>query len=161
MNVSAYQFQDKNFIATFRNILAEEGMPPQHLIVEMTESQLMDETQMALQVLNELRSMGCQIAIDDFGTGYSSLSYLRVFPVDSLKIDRSFIADLTTDDNSIALLKAILMIADSLHINVVAEGVETPEQLTILKSLGVRTAQGFYLGRPSTLTVMLAGVAEN
>ena len=161
VNVSAYQFQDKNFIATFRNILAEEGMPPQHLIVEMTESQLMDETQMALQVLNELRSMGCQIAIDDFGTGYSSLSYLRVFPVDSLKIDRSFIADLTTDDNSIALLKAILMIADSLHINVVAEGVETPEQLTILKSLGVRTAQGFYLGRPSTLTVMLAGVAEN
>ena len=161
VNVSAYQFKDKKFIDQFRTILVEEGMPPQQLTVEMTESQLMEETQIALQVLHELRNMGCQIAIDDFGTGYSSLSYLRIFPVDILKIDRSFIADLTIDNNCIALLKAILMIADSLHINVVAEGLETPEQLTILKSLGVRTAQGFYLGRPVSLAAVLADTDEN
>jgi EAL domain-containing protein (putative c-di-GMP-specific phosphodiesterase class I) len=156
VNVSAYQFRDKDFIATWRNILAEEGMPPRHLIVEITESQLMDETKMALEVLQQLRDMGCLIAIDDFGTGYSSLSYLRIFPVDILKVDRSFIADLTTDENSIALLKAILMIAASLHIKVVAEGVETQEQLAILNSLGVGTAQGYFLGRPAALAMALA-----
>jgi len=156
VNVSGYQFRDKNFIDTFRTILSDEGMSPKKLIVEITESQLMEETQVALQVLHELRDMGCRVSIDDFGTGYSSLSYLRIFPVDILKIDRSFIADITTDNNSFALLKAILMIADSLQINVVAEGVETSEQLTILQSLGLKMAQGYYLGTPSALAAIVS-----
>jgi len=129
-------------------------MSPQDLVVEITESQLMEETQIALQVLHALRDTGCRIAIDDFGTGYSSLSYLRIFPVDILKIDRSFIADMTTEDNSIALLKAILMMAESLQIEVVAEGLETGEQVAILGSLGLTSGQGYYLGKPQSLSAL-------
>jgi diguanylate cyclase (GGDEF)-like protein/PAS domain S-box-containing protein len=156
VNVSGYQFRDRHFVSTFRRILEEEGMLPQDLVVEITESQLMEETQVALQVLHAIRDMGCRVAIDDFGTGYSSLSYLRIFPVDILKIDRSFVADMASDANSIALLKAILMIADSLHIEVVAEGLETAEQLTILKSLGITRGQGYYLGKPLPLVAVPA-----
>lgn len=149
VNVSGHQFRDREFMTNFRRILDEENMPADRLIIEITESQLMDDTYMALQVLDALRSIGCRIAIDDFGTGYSSLSYLRIFPVDILKIDRSFVADLTTDKNSVALLKAVLMIAESLDILVVAEGVETGEQQAILNQLGIHFAQGFYLGVPA------------
>lgn len=151
VNVSGHQFRDNNFLANFRDILDEEGMAAQNLVIEVTESQLMEETQVALQVLHGLRDMGCRIAIDDFGTGYSSLSYLRMFPVDVFKVDRSFIADLATDQNSIALMNSILMIADSLHIEVIAEGVETQEQIDILKRLGLQSAQGYYLGKPTPL----------
>ena len=154
VNVSGYQFRDKDFISIFRTILIEEDMSPQDLVVEITESQLMEETQIALQVLHALRDTGCRIAIDDFGTGYSSLSYLRIFPVDILKIDRSFIADMTTEDNSIALLKAILMMAESLQIEVVAEGLETGEQVAILGSLGLTSGQGYYLGKPQSLSAL-------
>jgi len=152
VNFSGHQFRDKRFVETVREILAEENMQASNLLVEITESQLMEETQVALQALQQLRELGCRIAIDDFGTGYSSLSYLRVFPVDVLKIDRSFIDDLTHDKNSQILLKAILMIASSLGIEVIAEGLETDEQLTILESLGVVYAQGYLLGRPEQLS---------
>jgi len=154
VNVSGHQFRDKDFISNFQRILEEEEMSPQHLVVEITESQLMEDTQTALQVLHALRDTGCRIAIDDFGTGYSSLSYLRIFPVDVLKIDRSFIADMTTTDNSIALLKTIVMMAESLRIEVIAEGLETAEQVEILSSLGLTSGQGYYLGRPQPLATM-------
>lgn len=148
VNVSGYQFHDKDFIANFSTILTEENMAAQGLVVEITESQLMEDTQASLWALNALREMGCRIAIDDFGTGYSSLNYLRIFPVDILKIDRSFIADLTTDANSKAMLNAILVIADSLDLRIIAEGVETQAQLEILRELRISAAQGFYLGEP-------------
>lgn len=151
VNVSGHQFRDREFMLKFRQILEQEEMPADQLVVEITESQLMDDTYMALQVLDALRGIGCRIAIDDFGTGYSSLSYLRIFPVDILKIDQSFVADLTTDQNSVALLKAILMIAESLDIQVIAEGVETEEQQVILKKLGIHFAQGYYLGMPAKI----------
>lgn len=151
VNVSGYQFRDKNFIQEFRRILQDEGMLPQNLIVEITESQLMEDTHTAMQVLHALRDTGCRIAIDDFGTGYSSLSYLQTFPVDILKIDRSFIADMTISENSLSLLKAILMMAASLKIDVIAEGLESAEQVEILSSLGLSTGQGFYMGKPRFL----------
>jgi diguanylate cyclase (GGDEF)-like protein/PAS domain S-box-containing protein len=154
VNLSGHQFRDKGFSAVFQQILTEEGMSPQNLVVEITESQLMEDTQMALQVLHTLRDAGCRIAIDDFGTGYSSLSYLRLFPVDILKIDRSFVADLANDENSVALLKAIRMIAESLQIEVIAEGLETAEQLATIQALGIHRAQGYHLGRPQPLTSM-------
>ncbi len=156
VNVSGYQFHDKDFIPNFQRILQEEAMLPQQLVLEITESQLMEDTQTALQVLHALRNTGCRIAIDDFGTGYSSLSYLRIFPVDVLKIDRSFIADMTAADNSIALLKAIVMMAESLQIEVIAEGLETVEQVEILGSLGLTSGQGYYLGRPKPLAAIPA-----
>lgn len=156
VNVSGYQFHDKEFLSVFQRILIEEEMSPQELVIEITESQLMGETQVALQVLHALRAAGCRIAIDDFGTGYSSLSYLRMFPVDILKIDRSFIADLATDGNSVALLKAILMMAQDLQIEVIAEGMETAEQFAILKSLSITSGQGYYLARPLSLAEIKA-----
>lgn len=149
VNISSHQFRDKEFVENVHKILLEEGMAPRNLVFEITESQLMEDVQMAIKVLQALREIGCRVSIDDFGTGYSSLSYLRLFPVDILKIDRSFIADLASDNNSIALLKAIVMISDSLQIGVIAEGLETDEQLAIVKSLGITTAQGYLLGRPS------------
>ena len=149
VNVSGHQFRDKEFVANVRRILLEEQMSPQDLIVEITESQLMEEAQTAIEVLQALRAIGCRVSIDDFGTGYSSLSYLRLFPVDILKIDRSFIADLASDSNSLALVKAVVMIAMSLQIHVVAEGLETEQQLAIVQSLGIACAQGYLLGRPS------------
>ena len=148
VNVSGYQFRDRDFIKNFTTILQNEKTPPEGLIIEITESQLMEDAKVALDVLHKLRELGCRIAIDDFGTGYSSLSYLKLFPVDILKIDRSFLADMVTDKNSMALLKAIQLISDSLNIKLIAEGVETAEQLSILKSLKIEMAQGYFLGKP-------------
>ena len=128
--------------------MEDTGLDPSQLTIEITESLIIDDTHDASSKLQWLRDMGIGIAVDDFGTGYSSLSYLKRLPVNSLKIDRSFIADLTSDPDDAVLVQAILAMAQSLGIRTVAEGVETGSQLTFLHKRGADLAQGFLFSRP-------------
>lgn len=148
VNVSAKQCRREDFTATVRNTVEDTGLDPSQLTIEITESLIIDDTHDASSKLQWLRDMGIGIAVDDFGTGYSSLSYLKRLPVNSLKIDRSFIADLTSDPDDAVLVQAILAMAQSLGIRTVAEGVETGSQLTFLHKRGADLAQGFLFSRP-------------
>jgi diguanylate cyclase (GGDEF)-like protein/PAS domain S-box-containing protein len=148
VNLSARQFASETLVADIREAMAENGAAPADLEVELTESVLMADPDRANEVLQELHVMGVRISIDDFGTGYSSLSYLKRFPAQTVKIDRSFIHGLPTDADDLAITEAVIAMAHSLGLNVVAEGVETAEQLASLRALGCDEAQGFLLGRP-------------
>ena len=148
INLSARQFQTGILIDTVCSALEETGCRPEWVELEITESLLLDEECGALEILKAFRSLGISIAIDDFGTGYSSLSYLARFPIDTLKIDRSFVRGITTDRYSIELVKAIVTIAHSLGYQVVAEGVETEAEAAILQTHGCEIAQGYLYGRP-------------
>ena len=148
VNVCAIEFHNKNFLAGVRAILADTGLDPRNLELELTESGLMQDTQQTTATLKALKELGVQIAIDDFGTGYSSLSYLRRFPIDALKIDQSFVHDIRDDAEEAVLVGAIIAMGKSLKLRVVAEGVETPQQLAYLHSRHCTEGQGFYLGRP-------------
>lgn len=128
-------------------VLAETGLPPTALVLEITETALIEEP-LAARRLEEFRRLGIRVALDDFGTGYSSLGYLRRFPIDVLKIDRSFVAGVGTGDESEALVRAILALGEALHLVVVAEGVEAPAQADRLQALGCALAQGFHFARP-------------
>jgi diguanylate cyclase (GGDEF)-like protein len=147
VNVSAVEFQNKDFVAGIRVILSDTGLDPRHLELEMTESVLMRDMEMTMTSLRAFKDLGVQIAIDDFGTGYSSLSYLRRFPIDTLKIDQSFVQDIRGDTGE-AIASAIIAMGKSLKQRVVAEGIETQEQLTFLKSQGCAEGQGYYFSRP-------------
>ncbi len=151
VNVSARQFAAGDLISRVREILAETGMDAQHLLLELTESLLMDDVQYALDVLGNLRESGLRIAIDDFGTGYSSLSYLRQLPIDSLKIDRSFVSRVPGAVGDEQIINAVIAMASSMDLKVIAEGIETEEQLAWLHQAGCMTVQGFLLGRPQTV----------
>jgi len=151
VNLSARQFRDEEFVPTTDRILKEVGMPPHNLVLEITESQLMEDNKCSLKAMDALKALGCRLAIDDFGTGYSSLSYLRLFPIDILKIDRSFIADAQSGSTTAALLHAILTMATSMGIDVIVEGVERVEQADLLRELEFTQAQGFYFGKPAIL----------
>src|SRR5687768_13654325 len=129
-------------------VLAETGLDPTCLELEITESQVMRQTEGIIQLLTRLSEMGIQLAIDDFGTGYSSLSYLKRLPIQKLKIDQSFIRDITVDPNDTAIVTAILSMATSLDLETIAEGVETAGQLALLRAKGCRVGQGFYFSRP-------------
>ncbi|KAB2933344.1 MAG: EAL domain-containing protein [Leptonema illini] len=148
INLSARLFQSKNFLDTVRAALSRTRCRPDWIELEITESLLLDDGELALQHLADLHRLGFAIAIDDFGTGYSALSYLARFPVDTLKIDRSFIQNIGMDRSSSELVKAMLSLARTLNIVVVAEGVETTEQLSFLKEYGCQIVQGYLLGRP-------------
>jgi EAL domain-containing protein (putative c-di-GMP-specific phosphodiesterase class I) len=148
VNLSARQFQFQDLAAALSGILAETGCRPEWLELEITESLLLEENDAILHTLSTFKSMGVSIAIDDFGTGYSALGYLTRFPIDTLKIDRSFIRKMTTDPRQAELVKAILSIAHCLGLQVVAEGVETAEQAAFLRANGCQAAQGFLFGRP-------------
>ncbi len=148
INLSARQFQSGNLVNTVRNVLAETGCDPAWIELEITESLLLDEYGEVLEILAAFREMGITIAIDDFGTGYSSLSYIARFPIDTLKIDRSFITRLTEYGYHLELVKAIISIAKSLGQQVVAEGVETAEQAALLQTYGCQLAQGYFYGKP-------------
>lgn len=148
VNLSGRQFKGGNLASDIRYLLKQSGMPATNLELEITESMLMEDTQLATLTLRELSQMGISLAIDDFGTGYSSLSYLKQFPLNVLKIDGSFIRDLTTDKEDAAIVDAIMAISASLGLTVVAEGVETREQLDYLKQHYCQRAQGFLLSRP-------------
>jgi diguanylate cyclase (GGDEF)-like protein/PAS domain S-box-containing protein len=148
VNISAVEFKHKDFLAGVRTILAETGLEPRYLELELTESVLMQDVESTAAVLQALKSMGVLLAIDDFGTGYSSLTYLRRFPIDSLKIDQSFVRDTTNDPDDAAIVSAVISMGRSLRQRVIAEGVETREQLAFLKSHSCDEGQGYYFGRP-------------
>lgn len=148
INLSVRQFQSNDLANTVRNVLQETGCYPEWIELEITESLLLDDDGDVLETLEAFRAMGITIAIDDFGTGYSSLGYLALFPIDTLKIDRSFVSRLTEPGHHAELVKAIISIAKSLDQQVVAEGVESAEQAALLQSYGCQTAQGYFYGKP-------------
>jgi diguanylate cyclase (GGDEF)-like protein len=148
VNLSARQLLSPALLDDIKGVLAATGVSPSRLVLEITEGALMDDVDFFLETLAALRSIGVRLAIDDFGTGYSSLSYLKRFALDSLKIDRSFVDGLGADPHDSAIVAAILALARALDLSVVAEGVETDEQLQALRALGCQAAQGFLFCRP-------------
>ena len=149
VNLSARQFNDPQLPKVVARALKETGLPPRLLELEITESTAMQQTDVTLRTLRRLKALGVSIAIDDFGTGYSSLSYLRRFPVDKVKIDRSFVAEVPQDRDQGAIVSAIVALAHALQIGVVAEGVETEAQREFLRSCGCDFIQGYLVGRPT------------
>ena len=149
VNVSASQFKGTSLIQTAKNALAAAGLPAHRLELEVTESVLLADNVATLAILHTLRGLGIRVAMDDFGTGYSSLSYLRAFPFDKIKIDRSFIQDLTASGGPGPIVRAIRTLAECLNMRTTAEGVETYEQLKWLRDEGCHEAQGFYFSRPA------------
>lgn len=148
VNVSARQLQDPELIHDVVAALQSSDLDPQHLTLEITESVVMEDVEASIDRLKELKALGVKLAIDDFGTGYSSLSYLQRFPVDVLKIDRSFVKVIDDDAEDSALVRAIVNLTDALGLESVAEGVETSEQLAALMAMGCDRAQGYYFARP-------------
>jgi diguanylate cyclase (GGDEF)-like protein/PAS domain S-box-containing protein len=156
VNISARQFQEKNLVATIAAAVDESGIAADLLELELTESVIMRDAPEAARRLKELTALGLRLAIDDFGTGYSSLGYLKAFPISTLKIDRSFVRDVDRDPNSAALAQAIIALASSLKHKVVAEGVETREQLDLLRACGCQELQGYVFSRPLPPEELLA-----
>ena len=148
VNVSAMQFREEDFLEGVFAILSETALDPRSLELELTESVLMKRAESAASILNALRDRGVQVAIDDFGTGYSSLSYLRKFPVDALKIDQSFVRQIGDGGNDTTIVTAVISMARSLNLRVVAEGVETQAEVAFLRAHQCDEAQGFYFSRP-------------
>ncbi|HEY1412895.1 MAG TPA: EAL domain-containing protein, partial [Rhodopila sp.] len=145
VNLSPAQFVEPGIVATVADVLRRTGLPAARLELEITEGTLMDDAHNALQILTALKALGVQIAMDDFGTGYSSLSYLRKFPFDKLKIDRSFISDTENEPDAQTIVQAIIAMGRSLRLHITAEGVETPQQLTMLRDQGCTFAQGYLI----------------
>jgi EAL domain-containing protein (putative c-di-GMP-specific phosphodiesterase class I) len=160
INLSARQFQEKGLDELVRTIVAEEGGDPAMLEFELTESMLMADADAAARTLGALKAYGVRLSVDDFGTGYSSLAYLKRFPLDALKIDRSFMRDVTTDPNDASIALAIIRLAHSLRLDVVAEGVETADQMQFLRSHDCDQMQGFYFSRPLPLADCTLALAE-
>jgi EAL domain-containing protein (putative c-di-GMP-specific phosphodiesterase class I) len=148
VNVSAQQFLRKSAARDIAAALHETGIPPSMLEAELTESAVMSDPTEAIQSLHNIRNLGVPISIDDFGTGYSSLAYLKRFPLDKLKIDAAFVRDIATDPDDAAIVKAIITLAHSLNLTVIAEGVETAEQMSFLIEHGCDEMQGNYFSRP-------------
>ena len=144
VNISPIHFKQPSFLSVVQAALLDHDLEPQYLEIELTETTVMDHAETSIQILEELSRMGVVVSIDDFGTGYSSMSYLRRFPIDKLKIDRSFISDLTSNTDAASIVQAIISLAHSLRLKVVAEGVETAEQLSQLRALGCDQFQGYY-----------------
>jgi diguanylate cyclase (GGDEF)-like protein len=144
VNLSPSQFRHGNLLVTMRQALDEAGLDPRYLEVELTESTVMSDAEGSVTILEQLSQMGVLVSVDDFGTGYSSMSYLRRFPVDKLKIDRSFINEIVSRPDDASIVRAIVSLAHSLRLKVVAEGVETREQLDFLKILGCDQYQGYF-----------------
>ncbi|MEO1766273.1 putative bifunctional diguanylate cyclase/phosphodiesterase [Thiobacter aerophilum] len=156
VNLSARQFAHRNLVSVVRRALDEADCAPEQLGLEITESLLMANPLEAIRVLTVLSDMGIQISVDDFGTGYSSLSYLKRFPIHKIKIDRSFVRDLATDPEDAAIVTAIIAMAHSLDCSVVAEGVETEQQLAFLRERGCDEYQGYYFSRPLPADTLMA-----
>ena len=148
VNISARQFHDQDLSQTVIRILEETGLPPKYLELELTESSIMQNAEFAAGMLNRLKSMGIKISIDDFGTGFSSLASLKRLPIDALKIDQSFVRDATSDPDDAALVMAIITLAHNLRLKVIAEGVETEDQLRFLQLLRCDEIQGYFFSKP-------------
>ena len=150
VNLSARQLTHDDLVADISSVLEESRLDPGRIHLEITEDVLMDDVARSAETLSRLKALGVRLAVDDFGTGYSSLSYLRRFPVDLLKVDRSFVTGLSEDPGDSAVVAAIISLAHNLGLEAVAEGVETAEQLDELTRLGCDQAQGFHLARPAS-----------
>jgi predicted signal transduction protein with EAL and GGDEF domain len=150
VNVSALQFRRLDLVETVGRALSDAGVDARYLEIELTETALMTHPEESVEILERLSRMGVIVSVDDFGTGYSSMSYLRRFPIDKLKIDRSFINHLMTSADDASIVRAIISLAHGLRLKVIAEGVETAEQVACLQKLGCDQFQGFYFGRPVT-----------
>ena len=161
LNISPRQFRDPNLVATIRRALRETGLDPQHLEVEITETMLMHDVEAASETVRQLHDLGVKLAIDDFGTGYSSLSYLKKFPIDTVKVDRSFIMDIPNSSDDMAITSAVIAMAHRLNMKVVAEGVETPEQLEFLLKHHCEFAQGFLFSKAVPLDDVKQLLAPN
>ena len=161
VNVSGHDIAQRSFVARVSRALVESGLEPRELCLELTENILMERLEGALAVLGELRRLGVTLAIDDFGTGYSSLSSLSTLPIDALKIDRSFVARLDTGANEVAVVRSIVLLAKSLGKTIVAEGIETPEQMEQLRELGCKLGQGYHHGRPMPPDEVSAALSQS
>jgi diguanylate cyclase (GGDEF)-like protein/PAS domain S-box-containing protein len=160
VNLSARQFQQLNLVPTIAKIIADTGLDPQYLGMEVTESIAMKNADFTIAALGEMKKMRIHLSLDDFGTGYSSLSYLKRFPLETLKIDRSFVRDITTDPNDAAIVTAVVALAHSMKLNVVAEGVETEGQLTFLRNHHCDIVQGYIFSHPLSEVNFLKFVKE-
>jgi diguanylate cyclase (GGDEF)-like protein/PAS domain S-box-containing protein len=159
INISAVELRDKDFVANVRSILTETGLEPQRVELELTETFLLQDSKYTSVVLEAIKDLGVGLALDDFGTGYSSLSHLKRYPIDTLKVDRAFVRDITTDADDASIVGAVIGMGKTLLMRVVAEGVETEEQLEFLKRQGCPEAQGYYFSHPvpaGTFTQLLA-----
>jgi EAL domain-containing protein (putative c-di-GMP-specific phosphodiesterase class I) len=148
VNLSASQFRAGTLVESIGHALAAASLEAKYLEVELTESAVMTDPEESIKILEQLSRMGVIVSVDDFGTGYSSMSYLRRFPIDKLKIDRSFISEIMARPDDASIVRAIVSLAHSLRLKVVAEGVETEAQLDFLKTLGCDQYQGYHFSRP-------------
>jgi EAL domain-containing protein (putative c-di-GMP-specific phosphodiesterase class I) len=154
VNLSPRQLRSHGVVNTVREALTESGLPPSRLRLEVTESSMMENPDAAARTLQALRALGVTIAVDDFGTGYSSLSFLRRFPIDALKVDQSFVRDVVDDEDDAAISRAVIAMGRSLRLDIVAEGVETEQQLAFLRAEGCHKAQGYLFSRPLEFGVL-------
>ena len=161
VNISAVELRSKDFVEGVKTILAETNFDPVCLELELTETFLMQDSKSTVVVLRALKELGLRLALDDFGTGYSSLSYMKRFPIDTLKIDRSFVRNITTDADDASIVSAVINMGKSLHLGVVAEGVETQEQLKFLQESNCPEAQGYHFSYPLTATKFAAFLRRN
>lgn len=148
VNLSPVQFRSRGLVAMVTSGLAEAGLPPQRLELEVTETALLDDSEATIEILHQLRALGVRVSLDDFGVGYSSLSYLRKFPFDRIKIDRSFVGTLGESPESVAIVRTIASLGSVLGVETTAEGVETVEQLDFVRECGCTAVQGYYFGKP-------------
>lgn len=148
VNVSAVQLRSPRLLAQITSALADSGLPPHRLEIELTETALVEDGRQVAHTLTALRRLGSKIAMDDFGTGYSSLAHLRDLPLDRIKIDRSFVSAALSDKHSMAVVKAVTRMGSDMGIVTIAEGVEDADQLALLRSLGCDAVQGYLIGRP-------------
>jgi EAL domain-containing protein (putative c-di-GMP-specific phosphodiesterase class I) len=161
VNISSVQINKPGFVAMLSEILNETQLPPEYLELEITESTLVSSIMDATMLLNNLQEIGVRISLDDFGTGYSSLNYLTKMPIDTLKIDKSFIDNICSNEKDVQIAEAIIHLAHSLDIRVVAEGVETEEQLTLLRNRRCDIVQGFIFNPPLPPTGLLEIIRED
>ena len=148
VNISSAQFRQQQFEEVVAGVLKSAGLAPEYLELELTESIVMENAEATIETLERLSAMGVQLAIDDFGTGYSSLSYLKRFPIDKLKIDQSFVRDIVTDSDDWAIARTVISMGQSLRLHVIAEGVETADQLEMLYGQGCNAVQGYHFSVP-------------
>jgi len=161
VNLSAKAFNENFLIKQVNDCLSASDLPPRSFEIELTENILMENTQKALRLLMQIKELGVSISVDDFGTGYSSLRYLTQFPLDKVKIDRSFVNQISTSETSTLITEAIITLAHKLNLTVVAEGVETPEQFEFLKSRHCDELQGFLFSKPLPLATLIHVLETN
>jgi EAL domain-containing protein (putative c-di-GMP-specific phosphodiesterase class I) len=161
VNVSARQCMNRDIVQVVRLALQETGIPPHMLRLEITETTAMADADQVISLLHDIRALGVGLAVDDFGTGYSSLAYLKRFPIDELKIDRSFVASLDDGPTQSAVVLSILRLSETLNLETVAEGIEEPSQLALLRELGAELGQGYFFARPLDVDAVTALIEAN